>query len=157
MTSGDLERARGHFDRAIAIVRAAGARVELAWVCYEAAQTRIAQRSPEREETRALLNEADAIAAELGIEHLRKRIAEERTRIQKGPPERSYPNGLTEREVEILTLLSDGLTNREIGETLFISVKTVATHLRHAYEKTGVANRAEATAFAIRHGLVGRS
>ncbi len=45
------------------------------------------------------------------------------------------------------------MRNKEIGERLFISMKTVATHLRHAYEKTGVANRAEATAYAIRNGL----
>ena len=52
-----------------------------------------------------------------------------------------------------MRLIVRGLTNKEIGEKLFISIKTVAAHVRNIYEKIGVANRAEATAYAIRKGL----
>ena len=55
----------------------------------------------------------------------------------------------------MLELVSKGKTNQEIGYELSISVKTAATHLRHIYDKIGVANRAEATAYAMRKGLAG--
>jgi DNA-binding NarL/FixJ family response regulator len=47
-----------------------------------------------------------------------------------------------------------GLTNAEIGERLFISPNTVARHIQNMLEKTGMANRTEATAFAYRSGIV---
>ena len=46
-------------------------------------------------------------------------------------------------------------TNQEIGDLLHISIKTVATHVTHIYEKTGCSNRAEAGAYAIRTGVAG--
>jgi DNA-binding NarL/FixJ family response regulator len=63
------------------------------------------------------------------------------------------PAGLTEREIEVLRLVADGLSNREIAARLVISEKTVTNHLTAIFNKTGVANRAAAAAFAIRHGL----
>lgn len=57
--------------------------------------------------------------------------------------------GLTERESELLSLLSTGMTNRELGEQLYISENTVKTQLRHAYRKLGVRNRAQAVTRAI--------
>jgi DNA-binding NarL/FixJ family response regulator len=57
------------------------------------------------------------------------------------------------RRLEVLATIADGLTNQEIAEKLFISPKTVAAHLRNIYEKIGAANRAEATAYAVRNGL----
>ena len=68
-------------------------------------------------------------------------------------PRRTRVDGLTAREVEILRLVAAGRTNREIAATLFVSLGTVNNHLVHILTKTDSANRAEATAFAFRHGL----
>ena len=57
--------------------------------------------------------------------------------------------GLTERESELLSLLSTGMTNRELGEHLYISENTVKTQLRHLYRKLGVRNRAQAVTRAL--------
>jgi DNA-binding CsgD family transcriptional regulator len=52
--------------------------------------------------------------------------------------------GVSEREYEVLALLADGLSNREIAERLFVSPNTVKTHLMHLYEKLGVSRRTQA-------------
>ena len=65
----------------------------------------------------------------------------------------SYPDGLSNREVEVAVLLVEGLTNREIGGRLYISEKTVANHVQSVLRKTGSGNRAEASAYVIRNGL----
>ena len=57
---------------------------------------------------------------------------------------------LTPREAELLTLLADGLSNRELGRRLHISEATVKTHLAHVYAKLGVETRAAAVAHALR-------
>ncbi len=61
----------------------------------------------------------------------------------------------SERELEILTLLSAGASNEKIGKTLFISVNTVKTHVQNIYLKLEVNNRTEAATKAIAEGLVG--
>ncbi|AQA22919.1 bacterial regulatory, luxR family protein [Rhodococcus sp. MTM3W5.2] len=57
---------------------------------------------------------------------------------------------LTAREAELLTLLAEGLTNKELGKRLFISEATVKTHLAHIYAKLGVDTRAAAVSVALR-------
>ncbi len=75
-----------------------------------------------------------------------------------GPGRRAaaLPNRLTEREAEVIALVAAGLTNREIGDALFISPKTVSRHLENIYAKLGLSGRAAATAYAIEHRLVRR-
>jgi HD-GYP domain-containing protein (c-di-GMP phosphodiesterase class II) len=67
---------------------------------------------------------------------------------------RELPAGLTARELEVLRLLVRGLSNREIAEQLVISRKTAGTHIEHIYSKLGVSNRARASLFAMKHGLM---
>ena len=67
------------------------------------------------------------------------------------------PGGLSEREVEVLVLVARGHTNRSIAEELFISEKTVTSHLTHIFTKLGVSSRAAATAYAYERGLAGRA
>jgi DNA-binding NarL/FixJ family response regulator len=63
------------------------------------------------------------------------------------------PDGVTPREAEVLALVAEGLTNRQVASRLTISEKTVASHLAHVFTKVGLQSRAAATAYAIAHGL----
>jgi pimeloyl-ACP methyl ester carboxylesterase/DNA-binding CsgD family transcriptional regulator len=66
-----------------------------------------------------------------------------------------WPAGLTDREVEVLGAIARGRRSKQIAAELGISLRTVNHHVDHIYEKAGVRSRAQATAFAIEHGLVG--
>ena len=68
------------------------------------------------------------------------------------PP--TYPDGLTAREVEVLRLLAQGLTDAQIAEHLIISPRTVNNHLTSIYGKIQVSSRSAATRYAIEHHLV---
>jgi DNA-binding NarL/FixJ family response regulator len=61
---------------------------------------------------------------------------------------------LTDREDEVLRLVAKGLTNRQVGEQLFISAKTVSVHMSNVLSKLGVSGRAEAVAVAHQRGLL---
>jgi DNA-binding CsgD family transcriptional regulator len=67
------------------------------------------------------------------------------------------PAGLSAREADVLRLLAEGRSNRDISEQLVLSMNTVLRHITNTYRKVGAANRAEATRFAVEHGLVDRS
>jgi DNA-binding CsgD family transcriptional regulator len=62
--------------------------------------------------------------------------------------------GLTAREMQVLRLIADGATTREMSEQLFISAKTADNHIQHIYVKLGVTNRAAATRWALDHDIV---
>ena len=61
--------------------------------------------------------------------------------------------GLSEREVQVLRLVSAGKTNQQIADELIISVNTVIRHVSNIIGKTGAANRTEAATYASKHGL----
>lgn len=65
-----------------------------------------------------------------------------------------YPDGLTAREVEVLRLVAQGLTDAHIAEQLVISSRTVNNHLTSIYSKIQVSSRAAATRYAMEHQLV---
>jgi DNA-binding NarL/FixJ family response regulator len=65
------------------------------------------------------------------------------------------PDGLTEREAEVLALIAGGLNNQEIATRLFVSEATVKTHVNHIFAKTHSRDRTAAAAYAHRHGLAG--
>jgi HD-GYP domain-containing protein (c-di-GMP phosphodiesterase class II) len=96
-----------------------------------------------QDEVRAGRLDADAVAAVLGASG-------------QGISRRAVlPAGLTNRESEVLRLITCGLSNRMIADQLFISVKTARNHVEHIYAKIGTSNRTGATLFAIHHGIVG--
>jgi DNA-binding NarL/FixJ family response regulator len=68
-------------------------------------------------------------------------------------PPSPYPAGLTDREVEVLRLVTQGLTSVQVADQLVISPATVNTHLRNIYDKLDVSSRAAAAKFAVEHGL----
>jgi DNA-binding CsgD family transcriptional regulator len=72
-------------------------------------------------------------------------------------PTRGDTFGLSGREREVLVQIARGRTNREIGERLFISQKTVGVHVGNILAKLGVSGRVEAAAVAIRLGLTDRA
>jgi HD-GYP domain-containing protein (c-di-GMP phosphodiesterase class II) len=95
-----------------------------------------------RGEVRAGRLDGDAVAAVLGAAGHRV------SRRREGPA------GLTAREVEVLRLLSRGLSNRQIAEHLVITPKTVGNHVEHIYAKIDASSRATASLFAMQHGLI---
>ena len=74
----------------------------------------------------------------------------------KAPAEGELPDGLTAREGEVLALIAEGLSNREIARRLYVSEATVKSHINRLFAKTGVRDRAQAVNYAYRHGLAGR-
>lgn len=78
--------------------------------------------------------------------------------LNNRPPTDNTPiNKLTEREKEVMTLLTKGLKNREIAEQLNISISTVQTHRTSIMKKLNLANRSELIHFAVRHNLLDTS
>ena len=67
---------------------------------------------------------------------------------------KSNPDGLTPREVEVLRLVAQGLTNDQVANRLIISPRTVDTHLTSIYGKIGVSSRSAATRYAMEHDIV---
>ncbi|TQL69124.1 LuxR family two component transcriptional regulator [Nocardioides albertanoniae] len=68
-------------------------------------------------------------------------------------PEVGPVAGLTTRELEVLALITQGLSNKEIAAKLLLSVNTLKSHIRQAYRKIGVSSRSQAVSWAITHGL----
>jgi HD-GYP domain-containing protein (c-di-GMP phosphodiesterase class II) len=92
-----------------------------------------------------------AVTAEAAATELRAEVKAGRLRVSR---RREGPAGLTPREVEVLILVARGLSNKEIGDRLVISAKTVGNHVEHIYGKIDASNRAAASLFAMRHGLL---
>ncbi|MEV7218111.1 response regulator transcription factor [Kitasatospora cineracea] len=65
----------------------------------------------------------------------------------------ALPDGLTQREAEVLALIAAGLSNAEIAGRLFVSPATVKTHINNLFAKTAVRDRAQAVAYAFKHGI----
>jgi HD-GYP domain-containing protein (c-di-GMP phosphodiesterase class II) len=140
----------GYHRGAIGIELSAGARVLAAADAFAA----MTEDRPHR----AALSRSDA-AGVLHDEVLAGRLdAEAAAAVVEaaGLPRRrsSWPNDLTDREVEVLRVLARGASNRQIAESLVLSPRTVQHHLASVYAKIGLHTRAGAAVFAIEHGLV---
>jgi DNA-binding CsgD family transcriptional regulator len=128
---------------------------------YERALTLLARAeldtaTGDTEVTRTVLDEAWTVLERLGARPALARadaiVAQLIVPTPSRPP--SHPAGLTAREVEVLRLVTTGLSNAEIAQRLFLSERTVEKHLQGIYNKLGSSSRAAAAAFAVQHHLV---
>jgi DNA-binding CsgD family transcriptional regulator len=151
--SGERDLARSHLEVALAVDGGMGAWTWLAHTQYHLGRLlRSGGDGGDRERGDDLLRQAATLAERIGMPTLLGRIA------ALGGPARgpgAAPDGLSPRELQILRLVSQGLSNREIGRELTVSEHTAANHVRSILRKTGSANRTEAAAYAHRRGLSG--
>ena len=140
---GEPEQAERHFAIAEEMDRRMGAVIHEAETLAHWSRF-LAARDPGR--SQALARQARELASRTG----QKRVLRFLGLSGPGQP----PDGLSEREMEVLRLLAEGLSNKEIAESLFISANTAANHVRSILMKTGSANRTQAAIYASDHKLV---
>jgi predicted ATPase/DNA-binding CsgD family transcriptional regulator len=154
-TMGNLDRAISHFEDALTICKK-GYQTELAWTCHDFAETLLQRNLPgDQFKAMSLLEESLAVSSELGMWPLTERVtALQGLALLQATKAPAYPDSLTQREVEVLQLIAAGKTDREIAEALVIAASTVRRHVNNIYAKIGVNNRAEATRYTLREGLI---
>jgi DNA-binding NarL/FixJ family response regulator len=127
-----------------------GAGTWLAHTLYEYARLLLAQPGGGKRRAELLLGEAATLTQRIGMPALQGRIRA----LGTTPRPSGLPDGLSPREVQVLQLVAQGLSNRDIGAALVISEHTAANHIRSILRKTGCANRTEAASYAHRQRLV---
>jgi len=140
-------------DASLALADACAAPFERALTVLAAAQFHLATDAPA--EARTLLDEVRAICTPLDAKPTLARadaLAATLDAVRATAP--AYPAGLSAREVEVLRLVAQGLTNPQVAARLFVSPRTVGQHLSSIYNKLGVATRAAATRFAVEQHLL---
>ena len=96
--------------------------------------------------------DAGAVRDESRVRRRLRRAGVKHRQSQLRPIRASFGwESLTSAELRVVSLAAQGLTNRQIGERLFLSTYTVATHLKHVFDKVGVSSRVELTRLAITH------
>jgi len=166
---GKLREAEPHFERALAVFAQYGlvweaAETQFVWGRFLGQRSAAQQAGEHFDAAIAIYHRIGAAArwserveqerAHLDAQSLLSHPASEATRSSAVAPRR--PDGLTRRELEVLRLLAAGESNREIGESLVLSVRTVERHITDIYHRLGVsgrAARAAAAAYALTGGL----
>ena len=154
-TMGSLDQAAAHFEDALTFCHKAGYRPELAWSAYEYTLCLLQRSGPgDRLRAASLLEQSLTITDELRMLPLREKILALQQEIESRPDQTpEYPDGLTQREAEVLRLMAAGRSNSEIAEELVLSIRTVERHITSIYTKANARNRAGTTAYAFSHGL----
>ena len=159
---GDPQSARMHYDKALEMMGKIRFRPEVALAHLELAEL-LLDHYPDP-------SASSGQARTEGLEHLDFAITELRDMKMQPALERAtsllagldvqpvekpaYPDGLTEREVEVLRLIADEKSNREVATELVLSIRTVERHIFNIYAKINAHGRAAATAYAIRRQLI---
>jgi DNA-binding CsgD family transcriptional regulator len=166
---GDLDTATGryadaaaHLDAALTLADACAAPYERALTLLSLTELRLA--TGDRLAAAALLSDACTILEPLEAHPALARaatlaaaLALEEAPASTSAPSGEYPDGLSAREVEVLRLVAQGLTNAQAAERLYLSPRTVDQHLRSIYNKLGVSSRAAAARWAAEHNLTGKT
>jgi DNA-binding CsgD family transcriptional regulator len=160
-TLGRWEAASEHFDAALALHTRMGARTFLANTRHAYADMLLRRGAPgDRDRARELAEQALEAAREIGMARLERLvtpmladIGAPATPAAGGGARGTAPFGLSTRELEVLRLIAAGHSDRQIAEALFISPRTVGTHVTNILGKLGVHTRAEAAAQGVRAGL----
>jgi HD-GYP domain-containing protein (c-di-GMP phosphodiesterase class II) len=118
---------------------------------YQAMREPRSYRAERTADEAAVVLRAETTAGRLDAEAVDAVLAAAGHRV---PRRREGPAGLTPREVEVLRLLAQGLSNKEIAARLVISPKTAGNHIEHIYSKIDASSRATASLFAMQHGLL---
>ena len=147
LAEGDVAGAATALHRALEIWRNLETPYEEAETCLLMATVR--ERRGDQDGHRLDVDTARRLFKALNAETRLAHIAE-----PPGRGTRQSPGALSDREVQVLRLLSAGKTNRHIAQELFISDRTVARHVSNIFDKLGVSTRAGATAWAYQHHLV---
>jgi DNA-binding CsgD family transcriptional regulator len=150
--SGRTAEAAAHLDRALVLADACAAP-------FERAQTLLAladlhATTGRTDGARAILDEIRSICIPLNAALTLARTDALAERLTSATSAGDRPAGLSVRELEVLRLVAEGLTDAEVADKLSISPRTVGQHLRSVYNKLDVPSRASATRFAVEHGLV---
>jgi DNA-binding NarL/FixJ family response regulator len=150
----DFPSARMYLAAAEEATRRSSFKVELAFTLLTQANLDLAEhRRSGVASARVLLEEALVLSEHAGAQAFERYLRERLHQLAGKGTRPHLPAGLSPREAEVLRLVTQGKSNREIAEELVISERTVANHLASILNKTGVENRAAAAAFAIRHEL----
>ena len=148
------EDAEADFGRALEVNRHYHLRYYEARCLMEWGRMRLSRNEPgDGEQGMKTLDRAMYIFQSIQASKMVERVAALKEQIQPAAAP-TYPDGLTEREVEVLRLVAGGRSNRQIGEELFIAMNTVARHVSNIFSKTDSSNRAEAATYANRNDLV---
>jgi DNA-binding CsgD family transcriptional regulator/tetratricopeptide (TPR) repeat protein len=147
----DAER---HFTAALEMNRRVDALAQLAHTNFDFADMLLQRGYPgDMARAAAFLLEVKEQCVTLGLTSLAEQVAAKQGRVGTPAAKPVSPDNLTPRELEVLQLLAIGRGNADIGVVLDIGQSTVATHVHNILAKTGCANRTEAAAYAVRHGL----
>jgi DNA-binding NarL/FixJ family response regulator len=143
---GRLDAAVDDLEAAVRQADCAGAPGFVAEAQYHLAKALLARSGPgDCERAKPLAKEAGRLMGSLGMIAYADQVAALLGRLDGSPPD-----GLSRREVEVAELVAEGLTNRQIGERLFISERTAQNHVQHILTKLGFATRSQIATWSTR-------
>ncbi|MEP7203104.1 MAG: AAA family ATPase [Ilumatobacteraceae bacterium] len=148
---GHGQQADGYFRAAMALADRSASPVWMAHVQHD--WSLLAVANGDIANARFLADQAHSTATVLGMKTLSENSASVLDSLGSPPTVATF-DGMSERELDVLRLIAEGCSNREIGERLFISQHTAANHVRSILQKTSCGNRAEAAAYAVHRQLV---